>query len=98
MDMKNYLDEVQEQDVIMHNRKSLDITGVKKIESLNPLEFVIITVLGKMVVRGNDLEMQALDIDNGKLSILGSIRYLEYLDKDKSVKGKEKGFVSKLFK
>lgn len=98
MDMKNYLDEVQEQNVIMRNRKSLDITGVEKIESLNPLEFVIITVLGKMVVRGNELEMQALDIDNGKLSILGSIRYLEYLDKDKNVKGKEKGFVSKLFK
>lgn len=98
MNMKDSFIEAQEQNVIMHNRRSLDITGVKKIESLNPLEFVIITVLGKMVVRGNKLEMQALDIDNGKLSILGSIRYLEYLDKEKSVKGKEKGFVSKLFK
>lgn len=97
MNMKVF-EETQEQNVIMRNRKSLDITGVKKIESLNPLEFIIITVLGKMVVRGTSLEMQALDIDNGKLSIIGNIGYLEYLDREKSAKQKEKGFVSKLFK
>lgn len=98
MNMKNVLDEFQEQNVVLHNRNCLDITGVKKIESLNPLEFIIVTVLGKMIVRGNNLEMQALDIDNGKLQIIGSIRYLEYVEKDKNIKQKEKGFVSKLFK
>lgn len=98
MNMKNVLDEFQEQNVVLHNRNSLDITGVKKIESLNPLEFIILTILGKMIVRGNNLEMQALDIDNGKLQITGSIRYLEYVEKDKNIKQKEKGFVSKLFK
>lgn len=89
-------EEFKEQNIVLKNRKTLEITGVKKIESLNPFEFIIYTVLGKMVVRGKDLEMQALDIDNGNLSITGLVRSIEYIEKIEHKK--EKGFVSKLFK
>ncbi len=105
MNMKNtnndFLEEFKEQNVVLKNRKTLDITGIKKLESLNPNEFIIQTVLGKMIVKGYELEMQVLDIDNGKLAIVGNIKSIEYLDKDKgnsNYKSKEKGFVSKLFK
>lgn len=103
MNMKtnnDYLEEFKEQNIILKNRKMLDISGVKKLESLNPNEFVVITVLGKMIVRGSELEMQVLDIDNGKLAITGNVRSIDYLDKDKNgySSKKEKGFVSKLFK
>lgn len=89
-------EEFKEQNIVLKNRKSLEITGVKKIESLNPFEFIIYTVLGKMIIKGKDLEMQALDIDNGNLNITGLVRTIEYIEKINH--NKEKGFVSKLFK
>ena len=42
----------------LENRKSLKISGVKKIISLNPLEFQLDTVLGILTIKGNNLEMQ----------------------------------------
>ena len=95
MNIKNN-EEFKEQNVVLKNRKSLEITGVNKLESLNPLEFIIYTTLGKMIVKGRDLEMQALDIDNGNLSITGLVRSIDYIEKIDHKK--EKGFVSKLFK
>ncbi len=92
----NKLDEFKEQNVILKNRKSLELSGVNKLESMNPNEFVVFTVLGKMIIKGKDLEMQALDIDNGHLSISGNVNSMEYLDK-LDTKDK-KGLFSKLFK
>ena len=89
-------EDFKEQNVFLKNRKNLEITGVKKLESLNPLEFVLYTVLGKMVIRGKDLEMLSLDIDHGRLEIIGNVRIIEYIEKLETKK--EKGFVSKLFK
>ena len=64
-------EDIKEQNVVLKNRKNLEITGVKKLESLNPLEFIVYTVLGKMIIKGKDLEMLSLDIDHGKLEIVG---------------------------
>ena len=89
-------EDIKEQNVVLRNRKNLEITGVKKLESLNPLEFIVYTVLGKMIIKGKDLEMLSLDIDHGKLEIVGTVRLIEYIEKLESKK--EKGFVSKLFK
>ena len=44
--------EVTSQEITLKNRTDLQITGVKKIESLNSNEFRLNTVLGKMVVGG----------------------------------------------
>lgn len=84
------------QEISLKERENLEITGVKKLESLNSEEFIIDTTLGYMIVRGSNLEMKHLDIERGLLSITGNVYLLEYQDgpKDK----KTKGFLSKLFK
>ena len=84
------------QEVILKNRSDLQITGVKKIESLNSNEFYLDTTLGKMVVRGTDLEMKHLDIEKEILIIIGQISLMEYLHKGQAKKSK--GFLTKLFK
>lgn len=84
------------QDVILKNRSDLQISGVKKIESLNPKEFLVITVLGKILIKGIELEMKQLDVEKGILLISGKISLIEYLTKQTAEK--EKGFISKLFK
>lgn len=84
------------QDLTLKNRKELFVTGVSKLEAMNPIEFSIVTSLGRMNIKGNNMEMKMFDIDKGNLSIVGDIDQITYTNK--SIKTKDKGFVSKLFK
>ncbi len=89
--------EGQTQIVTLKNRKNLEITGIKKIESLNSEEFFIHTNLGDMLVRGEQLEMQHLDIEKGILWINGLVYSIEYVESLKKNKNKS-SFMGKLFK
>jgi len=93
---KNPKPTVQEHDVIMRNRKTLEITGVKQVESFDNEEFLLETVMGYLAIRGNNLTMKNLDVDKGIVSIKGRIYDLVYLDENHGEKAK--GFFSKLFK
>jgi sporulation protein YabP len=84
------------QEIVLKNRSDLHITGVKKLESLNSNEFFLETNLGKMQVRGNELEMKNLDLEKEVLVISGKINSIEYLSRQKIEK--TKGFLSKLFR
>jgi sporulation protein YabP len=89
--------EAQTQVVTLKNRKTLEITGVKKIESLNSEEFFIHTNLGDMLVQGEGLEMQHLDIEKGILWISGLVFSIEYVEGVKKAKEKN-SLLGKLFK
>lgn len=84
-------------EILLKNRKLLELKGIKKLESLNPNEFYIITGLGDLVVKGENLEMQQLDIDKGNLWISGLVYSIEYLDTPKE-KTKNKNIIGKIFK
>ncbi len=83
------------QNLILKDRKKLEISGIKKIESLNNEEFLIDTKLGTLFVKGTNLEMQQLDVDRGNLWISGTINLIEYID---NIKKEKEGFFSKVFK
>lgn len=85
------------QEINLINQKHLEITGVKKLESLNKQEFIVNTVNGILVVRGQDLEMKQLDIEKGILFIEGIVFLLEY-EKTPTTSEQKKSFFSKLFK
>jgi sporulation protein YabP len=85
-----------EHDVILRGRKSLDITGVKQVESFDNEEFLLETVMGFLAIRGQNLQMKNLDVDKGVVSIKGKIFDLVYLEEHQG--DKAKGFFSKLFK
>lgn len=82
-------------DVILKNRKTLEITGVKEVESFDNEEFLLETVLGFLSVRGSNLHMKNLDVTEGVVSIEGKVDDLVYVDQTSS---KTKGFIGKLFK
>lgn len=88
--------EVSSQEIILKNRSELQITGVKKLESLNEAELYVETVLGRMVVKGSNLEMKHLDLGSETLVITGKVYLMEYLNQRKNQP--EKGFFAKLFK
>lgn len=84
------------QEVKMLNRKVLEITGVKNVESFDSEEFLLETELGFMTVQGHHLHMKHLSLEQGLVAIEGSIDSIAYLDG--STAAKSKGFFGKLFK
>lgn len=82
--------------VNLNERKSIVITGVKKIESFDNEEFLLNTNLGVMLIKGEGLEMIKLDTLEGNVSIKGRINALSYLEE--GTHSKENGIFNKLFK
>ena len=78
-------------------RKTLVITGVKKIENFDNLHFLLETSMGFMVVKGNDLELIKLDTLAGNVTIKGSIDSINYI-MESTKKNKEESVLSRLFK
>ncbi len=85
-----------EHDVIMRGRRTLEISGVKQVESFDNEEFLLETVMGFLAIKGQNLQMKNLDVDKGIVSIKGKIFDLVYLDDQHGEKAK--GFFSKLFR
>ncbi|PAD19728.1 sporulation protein YabP [Terribacillus saccharophilus] len=83
-------------DIKMFNRKELEISGVKEVDSFDSEEFLLQTEMGYMIIRGSNLHMKNLDLQEGKVSIKGKIQELSYLDEHNGEKAK--GIFSKLFK
>ncbi|SDK60477.1 sporulation protein YabP [Sediminibacillus albus] len=85
-----------EHHIKMNNRRNLEISGVKEVDSFDNEEFLLQTVMGYLIVRGENLQMKNLDVGEGNVSIKGKILELSYLDEHHGEKAK--GFFSKLFK
>lgn len=78
-------------------RKSMLITGVKKIESFDEEEFLMETIMGYLVLKGNDLELLKLDTIQGNVSIKGMLKSFAYVDEGMK-KEKDGSFINRLFK
>ena len=78
-------------------RKNLVITGVKKIENFDNNQFILETIMGFMVVKGEGLELIKLDTLQGNVSIKGLVNSITYVE-ESTKKEKEESIFSRLFK
>ncbi len=79
------------------DRKTLLITGVKKLESFDNKEFFIDSVMGFILIKGENLELLKLDTFQGTLSIKGKLFFLSYIEEGNK-KSKGESVLAKLFK
>lgn len=77
-------------------RKTINISGITKINSFDSEEFLLETTMGALGIKGKELEIIKLDTYEGTISIKGILEGFSYLDSNKSKK--EDGMISKLFK
>ena len=77
----------------LDNRARLSISGVSEVESFDESVVVLKTVRGLLVVRGEKLQLQALSIDGGQISVQGLIESLSYEEEQKTA-----GFFKRLFR
>lgn len=78
-------------------RKTLVITGVKKIENFDNLHFLLETTMGFLSVKGDELELIKLDTLAGNVTIKGSVSSLDYI-MENTKKNKEETVFNRLFK
>lgn len=82
--------------VVIKDRKTMELSGVKQIDSFDSSEFLLETTLGWMLVTGKDLTLGKLDTDHGDVVIKGNIDSMTYVS---GKKGQEHGSLfARLFK
>lgn len=84
------------QEIHMLNRKSLEITGVSNVESFDTEEFLLQTDSGFLTIKGQNLHIKHLSLEQGLVAIEGLVNSLAYADGQSPAKSK--GFFGKLLK
>ncbi|MDD4035826.1 MAG: sporulation protein YabP [Bacilli bacterium] len=97
MDKATNIGTTTSSNISINERKSIAITGVKKIDSFNDEEFLVETALGYMIIKGNNLEIIKLDTYQGNVSIKGIFNSLSYIQEG-AKKTKDENIISRLFK
>lgn len=78
----------------MESREKLSISGVEDVDSFDENEIRIYTSEGLLTVKGGDLHISHLNIEEGDMAVEGEIDGLNY----SNVETSGGGFFSKLFK
>lgn len=80
------------------DRKNVSVSGVKKVDSFDAEEFLIESVMGYIVLKGEGLEMLKLDTREGVVTIKGYVNSINYVDDKTNKKDKDNSIISRLFK
>ncbi len=80
--------------VIMENRRSLSLSGIRDVDSFDEQTVVIITELGELTVSGENLHISRLDQETGELDMSGDIDQLLY----SRPRQENKGFFARLMR
>lgn len=60
------------------NRQQMNLTGVLSVESFDEKEIWVDTRLGGLTLKGRDLHITHLDLNEGKMTVDGTINSLDY--------------------
>ncbi len=83
------------QNIFLEDRKKLSITGVEQVESFNDNTIILITVKGVITIRGENLNINKLNLDDGNVKIEGNVNGIVYSSKDGNTRG---NLFEKMFK
>ena len=84
--------------ICLKDRKSVELTGVKKIESFDSYEFLIETSLGYLNITGTELTLIRLDQEQNEVSIRGNIDSMSYVSDHKKKPHQKDKMFNKLLK
>ena len=80
----------------MVDRENLILEGITAMGSYDEAEVSLDTTSGALYIKGHDLHIKHLNLDEGKMEIEGTVNSLIY--SDASINRGGKGFLSKLLR
>lgn len=83
--------------LMLESRKRMSLTGVLEVIRFSDEEIMLNTVLGALNIKGEELKMHKLDIQQGEVMIAGSIDSCIY-STNKSKTKKNDTILARLFK
>ncbi|HOL17540.1 MAG TPA: sporulation protein YabP [Bacillota bacterium] len=83
--------------LVIENREHTEVTGVVHVDSFDDEEVVMETELGLLAVRGENLHIKHLNLEQGEVTIDGYILELAYAE-EKQTRGRGKNILERLFK
>lgn len=86
---------LKEQNIVIQNREKAVITGVEDIHSFDDELVIVKTDLGLLTIKGENLKMNKLNLENNELIIEGKTSAIAYSD---AMQNKKQGIMNKLFK
>lgn len=75
--------------LVLLGRKQSQLTGIKEVVSFDAKEVVFDTVMGTLIIRGEDLFFKKLTVEAGEVELDGRIDSLIYTNKSASGKGQD---------
>lgn len=81
--------------IILNNRQRVEMTGIEAVVSFNEENVLLNTVMGALNIKGKNMKVNKLNVENGDMCIEGEVVSIQYLNKE--VKNKE-GIIKRLFK
>ena len=80
--------------LILEDRAKLSVSGVTDVENFDENTISMVTTEGVLVVRGSELNVEKLNLENGELLIRGQVDSLEHEDRSAA----RAGLFSRLFR
>ena len=82
------------QNIVIEDRNKMTISGVELVDSFNESTIILSTVKGGISIKGENLNINKLNLDDGSVKITGLINSLIYISKE----GAPKNLMAKIFK
>ena len=82
--------------ITLENRKRLTLTGVEEVISFDDEKILLNTKLGFLTIKGSELKMNKLDVQNGDVIIEGNIASMVY--NGKVTKKSDESIIKRLFR
>ncbi|MBK5239745.1 sporulation protein YabP [Clostridium sp.] len=88
--------EDKKSNLMLENRNKLNVSGIIEVINFNENQILLNTNVGTMIIKGQDLKMNKLDVQNGDVVITGKVDSFVYTS-EKS-KAKKDSIISRLFR
>lgn len=82
--------------LVMENRELIELTGVQKVQSFDPKEIVLETELGILSVKGDQLSIKLLNLEEGLVDLQGYVGALIYHRNPSGAS--RRGFLNRVFR
>lgn len=85
---------LKNQNILIEDRNRVSISGVEQVDSFNETTIVLSTIKGRLSIKGEELNVDKLNLEDGSVKISGMITSLTYISKE----GAPKNLIGKIFK
>ena len=82
--------------LFLENRRKLSLTGILEVIAFDEEKILLNTKLGALTIKGSNLKMNKLDVQNGDVVIIGDMYSFVY--SEKGIKKEKDSLIGRLFR